>query len=161
MAPSQAAGARRRVGGQVVVFRASIPAGGAHTFLGRNVQPFRAGSSREVQAGPLFPRRNSSSGHLTPGRQQHHHCVLCALVQQSGCGCSLGPDCIPFDARLWGPSATHFIFIDVRLRVQPRLLVVDASIWATSLLAVVVRCVFCGVFFFFSQLCCPLRFQNP
>ena len=35
------------------------------------------------------------------------------------------------------------------------------SIWATSLLGVAVRNVFCGVFFFFfSQLYCPLRFQN-
>ena len=107
-------GTRRRVGGQVVVFRASIPAGGAHTFLGRNVQPFQAGSSREVQAGPLFHRRNGSSGPLTPGRQ---HAPLRALgsVQQSGCGCSLGQDCSPFDARLWGPSATHFIFIDATI----------------------------------------------
>ena len=38
------------------------------------------------------------------------------------------------------------------------LLVADTSIWATSLLAVAVRHVFCQ--FFFSQLCCPLRFQN-
>ena len=29
------------------------------------------------------------------------------------------------------------------------LLVAEVSIWATSLLAVVVRCIFCGVFFFF------------
>ena len=29
--------------------------------------------------------------------------------------CSLGPDCIPFEARLWGPSATHFIFIDATI----------------------------------------------
>ena len=43
---------------------------------------------------------------------------------------------------------------------NPHLLVVDASIWATSLLAVAVRHVFCQFFFFFSQLCCPLRFQN-
>ena len=42
------------------------------------------------------------------------------------------------------------------------LLVVDASIWANSPLRVAVRCVICGFYFFFfpSQLCCPLRFQN-
>ena len=45
---------------------------------------------------------------------------------------------------------------------SPHSLVVDPSVWATSLLAVVVRCVFCGVFIFIfsSRLCCPLRFQN-
>ena len=39
---------------------------------------------------------------------------------------------------------------------------VDASVWATSLLGVVIRHVFCGLFFlfFYSQLCYPLRFQN-
>ena len=31
---------------------------------------------------------------------------------------------------------------------SPHLLVAEASIWATSLLAVVVRCIFCGVLFF-------------
>ena len=37
----------------------------------------------------------------------------------------------------------------------------DVSIWATSLLAVAVRHVFCGLFPPpFSWLCCPLRFQN-
>ena len=46
-------------------------------------------------------------------------------------------------------------------------LLVDSSIWATSLLGVVVRCIICGLFiylfiylFIFSRLCCPLRFQN-
>ena len=44
---------------------------------------------------------------------------------------------------------------------SPCLLVVDMSVWATSLLGVVVRRVICGVFFFFFfWLCCPLRFQN-
>ena len=45
---------------------------------------------------------------------------------------------------------------------SPRSLVVDASVQATSLLAVVVRRIFCGILFFFfsSQLCCPLRFRN-
>ena len=33
-------------------------------------------------------------------------------------------------------------------------------VWATSLLGVAVRCVFCGIFFFPSRLCCPLRFQH-
>ena len=42
---------------------------------------------------------------------------------------------------------------------------VQPSVWATSLLAVVVRCLFCVcvcvcVCVFFPQLCCPLRFQN-
>ena len=37
----------------------------------------------------------------------------------------------------------------------------DMSIWATSPLGVMVRYVFCGFFFFFpSQFCYPLRFQN-
>ena len=43
---------------------------------------------------------------------------------------------------------------------SPRSLVVDASLWATSLLTFEVRCVFCEFFFFPSQLCCSLRFQN-
>ena len=45
---------------------------------------------------------------------------------------------------------------------SPCLLVVDASVWATSLLGVAVKCVICGfyLFTFSSQLCCPLRFQN-
>ena len=55
---------------------------------------------------------------------------------------------------------------------SPRSLMLDMSVWATSLLAVAVRHVFCGVFwgflflsfflsfFFPSWLCCPLRFQN-
>ena len=45
---------------------------------------------------------------------------------------------------------------------SPHSLVVDPSVWATSPLAVVLRCVFCVVFFFFfsSWLCCLLRFQN-
>ena len=44
---------------------------------------------------------------------------------------------------------------------SPCSLVVDVSIWATSLLGVAVRCVFCFCFFFFpSWLCCSLRFQN-
>ena len=42
---------------------------------------------------------------------------------------------------------------------SPRSLVAGVSVWATSPLAVVVRSIFCGLFFF-SQLCCPLRFQN-
>ena len=41
---------------------------------------------------------------------------------------------------------------------RPRLLVADSSVWATSLLAVAVRCVFCG--FPPTLLCCPLRFWN-
>ena len=46
--------------------------------------------------------------------------------------------------------------------LSPCLLVVDMSIWATSLIGVVVRPVICGfyLFIFSSQLCCPLRFQN-
>ena len=43
---------------------------------------------------------------------------------------------------------------------SPHSLVVDRSVWATSLLAVAVRHIFCEVFFP-SCLCCPLRFQNP
>ena len=45
---------------------------------------------------------------------------------------------------------------------SPHLLVADASIWATSTLGVVVRCVICGfyLFIFSSQLCFPLKFQN-
>ena len=46
---------------------------------------------------------------------------------------------------------------------SPCLLVVDASLWATSPLTAVVRCMFCFVFLFFVfffQLCCHLRFQN-
>ena len=43
---------------------------------------------------------------------------------------------------------------------SPRSLVVDASLWATSLLTFEVRCVFCEFFFFPSQVCCSLRFQN-
>ena len=45
---------------------------------------------------------------------------------------------------------------------SPRSLLVDVSVWATSLLGVVSRHVFCGFcfFFFFSQLCCLLRFQK-
>ena len=44
---------------------------------------------------------------------------------------------------------------------SPHLLVAEASIWATYLLGVAVRHIICGFFFFFSsQLCCPLRFQN-
>ena len=42
---------------------------------------------------------------------------------------------------------------------SPRSLVAVVSFWATSPLAVEVRHIFC-VFFFFPQLCCPLRFQN-
>ena len=34
------------------------------------------------------------------------------------------------------------------------------SVWASSALGVVVRCIFCGVFFFPSWLCCSLRSQN-
>ena len=42
------------------------------------------------------------------------------------------------------------------------LLVGDASVWATSLLGVVVRRIICGFYLsiFSSQLCRPLRFQN-
>ena len=43
---------------------------------------------------------------------------------------------------------------------SPCLLVVDANLWATSLLTVEVRCVFCGFSPTPSQLCCSLRFQN-
>ena len=42
---------------------------------------------------------------------------------------------------------------------SPCLLVAEASVWATSPLAVTVKHIFCD-FLFFSQLCCPLRFQN-
>ena len=44
----------------------------------------------------------------------------------------------------------------------PHLLVVDVSVWATSPLAFVVRCVICGfyLFIFSSWLCCSLRLQN-
>ena len=45
---------------------------------------------------------------------------------------------------------------------SPCLLVVDVSLWATSPLTAVVRCMFCFVLFcFFFHLCCHLRFQNP
>ena len=45
---------------------------------------------------------------------------------------------------------------------SPCLVVVDTSIWTTSPLGVVVRQIICGFYLliFFSQLCCPLRFQN-
>ena len=45
---------------------------------------------------------------------------------------------------------------------SPCLLVVDRSLWATSLLGVAVRHVICGfyLFIFSSRLCYPLRFQN-
>ena len=45
---------------------------------------------------------------------------------------------------------------------SPCLLVVDASVWATSLLGVAIRRVLCGfyLFIYFSWLYCPLRFQN-
>ena len=45
---------------------------------------------------------------------------------------------------------------------SPRLLVVDVSFWATSPLAVAVRCIFCVfcLFLFSSWLCCSLRVQN-
>ena len=43
---------------------------------------------------------------------------------------------------------------------SPSVLVTDGSVWATSPLAVAVRCVFCGFSFSLSWLCCPLRFQN-
>ena len=45
---------------------------------------------------------------------------------------------------------------------SPCLLVVDASVWATSLLGVAIRRVICGfyLFIYFSWLYCPLRFQN-
>ena len=45
---------------------------------------------------------------------------------------------------------------------SPWLLVVDRSLWSTSLLGVAVRRVICGFysFIFSSRLCCPLRFQN-
>ena len=38
-------------------------------------------------------------------------------------------------------------------------LAVTGAIWATSPLAVAVRCIFCG-FYLFPWLCCPLSFQN-
>ena len=43
-----------------------------------------------------------------------------------------------------------------------RLLMADASVWATSPLGVAIRRVIRGfyLFIFSSQLCCPLRFQN-
>ena len=45
---------------------------------------------------------------------------------------------------------------------SPCLLVVNASVWATSPLGVVVRCIFYGFLknFFLFWLCRPLRFQN-
>ena len=45
---------------------------------------------------------------------------------------------------------------------SPRLLVVNALVWATSPLEVAVSCIICGfyLFIFPSWLCCPLRFQN-
>ena len=45
---------------------------------------------------------------------------------------------------------------------SPRLLVVNALVWATSPLEVAVSCIICGfyLFIFSSRLCCPLRFQN-
>ena len=45
---------------------------------------------------------------------------------------------------------------------SPHLLVVDTSVWATSLLGVAVRHIICGfyLFIFSTQLYCPLRFQN-
>ena len=44
-----------------------------------------------------------------------------------------------------------------------RLLVADASVWATFPLEVAVRHAVCGfyLFIFSSRLCCPLKFQNP
>ena len=46
--------------------------------------------------------------------------------------------------------------------LSPCLLVADLSVWATSPLAVAVRCLICEfyLFIFSSWLCCPLRFQN-
>ena len=46
---------------------------------------------------------------------------------------------------------------------SPCLLVVNASVWATSLLGVAIRPEICGVYlfiYFSSRLRCPLRFQN-
>ena len=46
---------------------------------------------------------------------------------------------------------------------SPRLLVVDVSVWATSLLGIAIRHIICGFYlfiYFSSQLCCLLRFQN-
>ena len=46
---------------------------------------------------------------------------------------------------------------------SPRLLVVDTSIWGTSLLGLAIRHVICGFYlfiYFSSCLCCPPRFQN-
>ena len=54
--------------------------------------------------------------------------------------------------------------LTLRPDVQPRPPCPARTRWwqtQASVLVVVVRCIFCGVFFFFfSQLCCPLRFQN-
>ena len=47
--------------------------------------------------------------------------------------------------------------------LSPNLLVVDTSIWATSLLGVAIRHVICGLYlfiYFSSWLYCPLKFQN-
>ena len=61
-----------------------------------------------------------------------------------------------------GPALT--LSTDDATRVSlpsPCLLVADSSVWATSPLAVLVRCLFCRVFFFFSsRLCWLLRPQN-
>ena len=45
---------------------------------------------------------------------------------------------------------------------SPRLLVVDVSVWGTSLLGAALRHVICGfyLFIFFSRLCRPPRFEN-
>ena len=46
---------------------------------------------------------------------------------------------------------------------SPCSLLVDTRIWATSLLKLVLRCIFCVCLFvclFNPWLCCPLRFQN-
>ena len=82
-----------------------------------------------------------------------------------GCYLTLSSDCPQSSLRLSSGHSGLVLTLSMQPKppslFSPRLLLVDESVWATSPLGVAIRCVICGVFFFFSsRLCCPLRFQN-
>ena len=112
---------------------------------------------------PLFCERASSALGLSFSRQSFLSLLPFSspslwLSHDLGCCLTLAPsDCpqgIQAQSLLLSNAAHASLF-------SPRLLVVDTSIWATSLLGFVARHVLCGyLFIFFSWLFCPLKFQN-
>ena len=107
---------------------------------------------------------------LNPGLPHCRQMLYCLSHQGSTYACGIAipqSGLLSQGSSLRLPSGHSGLVLTIRNAARaslfsPSLLVVDASIWATSPLGVAVRHIICGfyLFIFSSRLCCLLRFQN-